>query len=239
MAPVGAVPLSIPRTYAELAPGRARLLLERGAGQEGDVYKLDAELIEVGRTRGAILFPDDPTLAPHHASFLFRHGSLHVRDEGAPGGIHLRLRGLSIPLKPGDQLVVGDQMLRYAGPLPPAAPPPPDGTRRLGAPRPSGQAVVLEEILEGGVTGRVFVRPGPSVTIGRAGCAVNLGDDPYLSQAHAEILVDSTGAARLRDLGSSNGTFVRLAPRAERELRDADVVRMGREVLRVSVVESP
>ena len=239
MAPVGAVPLAIPRTYAELAPGRARLVLERGAGKEGQVYKLDKELIEVGRTHGTILFPDNPTLAPHHASFLFRHGSLHVRDEGALGGIHLRLRGLSVPLKPGDELVVGDQLLRYAGLLPPAAPPPPDGTLRLGAPRPSGRAVVLEEILEGGVTGRVYVRPGPSITIGRAGCAINLGDDPYLSQAHAEVLVDSAGAARLRDLGSSNGTFGRLAPHAERELRDADVVRMGREVLRVSVVDSP
>jgi pSer/pThr/pTyr-binding forkhead associated (FHA) protein len=98
--------------------------------------------------------------------------------------------------------------------------------------------VVLEEVLEGGAVGRVFVRPGPSITIGRTGCAVNLGDDPYLSQAHAEILVDGSGNARLRDLGSSNGTFARLPSASERELRDADVVRMGREVLRVSVVET-
>jgi hypothetical protein len=192
---------------------------------------------EVGRSRGAIRFPDDLSLAPHHASFLFRNGSLHVRDEGAPGGIHLRLRGLSVPLRPGDHLVVGDRLLRYAGPLPPAAPPPPDGTRRLGTPRPGGLAVVLEEVLAGGVIGRVFVRSGPSITIGRAGCAVNLGDDPYLSQAHAEILVDGVGGARLKDLGSSNGTFVRLPSRSERELRDADVVRLGLEVLRVAVVE--
>jgi hypothetical protein len=238
MAPVGAMPESVPTTYAQLAPGRARLVLERGAGREGDVFKLDAAVIEVGRSRGTIVFPDDPTLAPLHASFLFRNGSLHVRDEGAPGGIHLRLRGLSIPLRPGDHLIVGDRLLRFAGPLAPAAPPPPDGTRRLGAPRPTGAAVVLEELLEGGVTGRVFVRPGPSITIGRAGCSVNLGDDPYLSQAHAEILVDPAGGARLRDLGSSNGTFARVPPRTERELRDADVVRMGREVLRVQVVET-
>ncbi len=238
MAPVGAMPGSVPRTYAELAPGRARLVLERGAGKEGAVYKLEAALTEVGRSRGAILFPDDATLAPHHASFLFRNGSLHVRDEGAAGGIHLRLRGLSIPLHPGDHLVVGDRLLRYAGPLPPAPAPPPDGTRRLGAPRPGGSAVVLEEVLEGGAAGRVFVRSGPSITIGRAGCAVNLGDDPYLSQAHAEILVDGSGGARLRDLGSSNGTFARLPPKSERELRDADVVRMGREVLRVAVAET-
>ncbi|HET6411390.1 MAG TPA: FHA domain-containing protein [Anaeromyxobacter sp.] len=239
MAPVGEKPRAVPETYVELAPGRAKLILERGAGREGESYKLDAPVTEVGRTRGAILFPDDPTLSAHHASFLFRNGSLHVRDEGAPGGIHLRLRGLSIPLKPGDHLVVGDRLLRYAGPLPPAAPPPPppEGTRLLGAPRPAGSAVVLEEVLEGGATGRVFVRPGPSVTIGRAGCAVNLGEDPYLSQAHAELLVDASGGVRVRDLGSSNGTFARLPPRSERELRDADVVRMGREVLRVSVID--
>jgi predicted amidophosphoribosyltransferase len=237
MAPVGAKPASVPRTYVELAPGRARLVLERGAGKEGEVYRLEAAVTEVGRTRGAILFPEDLTLAPHHASFVFRNGSLHVRDEGAAGGIHLRLRGLSIPLRPGDQLVVGDRLLRYAGLLPPPPTAPPDGTRRLGAPRPSGAAAVLEEVLEGGAVGRVFVRPGPSITIGRTGCAVNLGDDPYLSQAHAEILIDTSGNARLRDLGSSNGTFARLPARTERELRDADVVRMGREVLRVAVVE--
>jgi len=237
MAPVGALPDAVPTTYAKLAPGRARLVLERGAGKEGSVFRLDAEVTEVGRSRGAIVFPDDPTLAEHHASFVFRDGSLHLRDEGAPGGIHLRLRGLSIPLKPGDHLVAGDHLLRYAGPLPPAATPPPDGTRRLGAPRPGGPAIVLEELLEGGVTGRVFVRPGPSVTVGRAGCAVNLGEDPYLSQAHAELVMDGIGSVRLRDLGSSNGTFVRLPARTERELRDADVVRMGREVLRVAVMD--
>jgi hypothetical protein len=139
-----------------------------------------------------------------------------------------------VPLRPGDAFSVGDRLLRYVGPLAPAAPPAPDGTRRLGSPRPSGGSVVLEERLMGGVTGRVWIRSGPSITLGRAGCAVNLGDDPFLSQAHAEVLVDGDGSARLRDLGSANGTFVRLPPRAERELRDGDLVRLGRQVLRVS-----
>ncbi len=221
----------------DLVPGKARLVLERGAGREGEVYGLDSPVTEVGRTRGAIVFPDDPTLAPHHASFLFQDGVLRLRDEGAQGGIHLRLRGLSIPLRPGDHLVVGDRLLRYAGPLTPPAGPPPDGTHRLGAPRPAGPTVVLEEILEGGAVGRAFARPGPSITIGRTGCAVNLGDDPHLSQAHAELVIDSSGNARLRDLGSANGTYSRLPARGEIELRDADVVRIGREVLRVSLAE--
>ncbi len=223
------------QVFGALAPGRAKLVLERGEGFEGATFRLNAESVEAGRSKGAVLFPDDPCLAPHHATFFYRGGALHVRDEGATGGVYLRLRGLSVPLKAGDMFVVGDRLLRFAGILPPAPPPPPDGTIRLGAPRPAGPAAVIEEWLEGAVAGPVFVRAGPSITIGRTGCAVNLGDDTFLSQAHAELLLEADGGVRLRDLGSSNGTFVKVPPHAERELRDGDCVRMGREVLRVTV----
>jgi pSer/pThr/pTyr-binding forkhead associated (FHA) protein len=226
---------SATQAFGPMAPGRAKLVLERGAGFEGATFRLNAESVEAGREKGAVLFPDDECLAPHHATFFYRGGALHVRDEGAAGGVFLRLRGLSVPLKAGDLFVVGDRLLRYAGPLPSAPPPPPDGTIRLGAPRPAGPAAVVEEWMEGGVAGPVFVRAGPSITIGRAGCAVNLGDDTFLSQAHAELLLEPDGTVRLRDLGSSNGTFVKIPPHAERELRDGDCVRMGREVLRVAV----
>lgn len=223
------------QVFGALAPGRAKLILERGAGFEGATFRLNAESVEAGRAKGAVVFPDDPCLAAHHATFFYRGGALHVRDEGAPGGVFLRLRGLSVPLKAGDNFVVGDRLLRFAGLLPPAPPSPPDGTIRLGAPRPSGPAAVIEEWLEGAVPGPVYVRAGPSITIGRTGCAVNLGDDTFLSQAHAELLIEADGNVRLRDLGSSNGTFVKIPPHAERELRDGDCVRLGREVLRVAV----
>jgi pSer/pThr/pTyr-binding forkhead associated (FHA) protein len=225
------------QAFGALAPGRAKLVLEGGDAFEGATFRLNAESVEAGRARGAILFPDDRCLAAHHATFFYRGGALHVRDEGAPGGLYLRLRGLSVPLRAGDHFAVGERLLRFAGQLPSPPAPPPDGTRRLGSPRPQPPALVIEEWLEGGVGGRVFVRPGPAVTIGRAGCAVNLGDDPHLSQAHAEIVVEQDGSARLRDLGSSNGTYVRIPPHAERELRDGDFVRMGHEVLRVAVAE--
>lgn len=234
-----ATPVPAPKTptqtFGALAPGLAKLVLERGESTEGKAFPLAAETVEVGRSQGAVVFPDDPCLARLHATFFYRNGALHVRDEGAPGGIFVRLRGLSVGIRPGDHFVVGDRLLRYAGPLPVAPPNPPDGTRRLGAPRPAGSAVVIEEWLEGGAAGRVYVRGGPAVTIGRAGCAVNLGDDSFLSQAHAEVLVEPDGNARLRDLSSSNGTYVRVPPLAERELHDGDFVRLGREVLRVEV----
>jgi pSer/pThr/pTyr-binding forkhead associated (FHA) protein len=225
------------QVFGALAPGRAKLVLEGGDAFDGATFRLNSESVDAGRSKGAILFPNDPCLAPHHATFFYRGGALHVRDAGAPGGVYLRLRGLSVPLRAGDHFVVGERLLRYAGQLP--APPagPPDGTRRLGAPRPAPPALVIEEWLEGGAGGRVFVRSGPSVSIGRGGCAVSLGDDPHLSQAHAEIVVDPEGTARLRDLGSSNGTYVKVPPHAERELRDGDFLRLGQEVLRVAVGE--
>jgi pSer/pThr/pTyr-binding forkhead associated (FHA) protein/ribosomal protein L32 len=222
------------KPFGALAPGRARLVLEAGEGAAGSTFPLDAERVAAGRGDGPVRFPGDACLAPHHATFFFRAGGLHVRDEGAPGGVYLRLRGISVPLRPGDHFAIGERLLRYAGPLPPAPTPPPDGTRRLGAPRPDAPAVVVEEWLEGGTGGRVFVRGGPSVTIGRAGCTVSLGDDPHVSQAHAEIVVDANGDARLKDLGSSNGTYVKLPAHAERELHDGDCVRLGHQVLRVA-----
>ena len=234
-APAGTAAGGAAPAAGALDPGRAELVLERGEGREGATFRLAGPEVGAGRSRGAVLFPDDPCLAPLQATFFYREGALHVRDEGAPGGVLLRLRGLSVPLRPGDVLSVGDRLLRFAGPLPAAPPPPPDGTRRLGSPRPQGTAVLLEEWLEGGVGSRVYLRPAPSVTIGRAGCSINLGDDPYLSQAHAEIVVDADGSAKLRDLGSSNGTFLRLPARAERLLHDGDALRLGRELLRVSI----
>ena len=226
-------PVDAPGSAAGCGPPPFHLVLERGDGREGSSLSLTGEDV-IGGPSATLPFPDDPWLAPMHATFRFRGGRLLVVDEGSPGGTFLRLRGLSVPLRPGDCFAVGDRLLRFGGVLPVASPPSPDGTRRIGSPRPAGPAVLLEERLAGGITGRVWLRPGPSVTLGRAGCAVNLGDDPFLSQAHAEVLLDADGSARLRDLGSANGTFVRLPPRAERELRDGDLVRVGRQVLRVA-----
>jgi pSer/pThr/pTyr-binding forkhead associated (FHA) protein len=233
--PLPPAPARRPAATGPLLPGRATLILERGEGADGVRFQLGLEQVSAGRSQGAVLFPDDPCLAPLQATFFYRDGALHLRDEGAPGGTYLRLRGTSVPLRPGDLFAIGDRLLRFAGQLPASPPGPPDGTRRLGAPRPPTPTIVVEELLEGGATGRVFVRGGGSVTIGRSGCSINLGDDPYLSQAHAELVVDSSGAAKLKDLGSSNGTFVKVPARAERELHDGDWLRLGREVLRVEV----
>jgi hypothetical protein len=217
------------------AEAAARLVIERGEAAPGTAFPLVDEELQAGRSQALLAFPDDPCLAPLHATFVLRDGAVFVRDEGAAGGVYVRFRGASLPLRPGTLFAVGDRLLRFAGMVPPPPAAAPDGTRRLGAPRPDRPAVLIEEWLEGGMSGRAWLRAGPSVTIGRSGCAVDLGDDRFLSQAHAEIALDATGAAELRDLGAADGTFVRMPPGSERELRDGDAVRVGREVLRLEV----
>src|SRR5690349_21736520 len=160
---------AVPASATSLA---ARLVLERGTAAPGAVFALGTDEVLAGRVAGAgaIAFPDDGCLGPVHATFVARGGAVRVRDEGAAGGVYVRLRD-AVALRPDALFAVGDRLLRYGGALPPPAPPG-GPTRRLGAPRPDRPTVVLEEWLEGGLGGRTWLRGGPSVTIGRAGCAV-------------------------------------------------------------------
>jgi len=59
-------------------------------------------------------------------------------------------------------------------------------------------------------------------------------NDPFMSRRHASVDRDpTTGAFSVRDLGSSNGTFV--AIREERELASGDHLRVGQHLFRLDV----
>ncbi len=69
--------------------------------------------------------------------------------------------------------------------------------------------------------------------IGRAEGNIVLSDDPYLSPRHARILARAGGLV-LIDLGSVNGTFVRL--RGPQTLSHGDLLLLGQQVLRFEAV---
>ncbi len=74
-----------------------------------------------------------------------------------------------------------------------------------------------------------------TVTIGRLpGCTVVI-EDPKVSRQHAEIrLVD--GEVYLRDMGSTNGTYVNDAiVKGEQKLNDGDLIQIGRTKITYSV----
>ena len=217
------------------APGRAKLILIKGDGDDGVSYMLSGTDHLAGRSEGAILFPEDPLLSPRHANFVYRDGKLHVRDEGSANGVFLRILK-PVTLEPGSLFLVGEQLLRVEAvpaelqPVPEA-----DGTYFYGSPkRPS--KLQLVQMLAGGAEGMVHRAREDLLTIGREGNDVNFPDDPFISGRHASVRFVETregGRFQLADLGSKNGTFVRV--QEESPLYHGDYVFIGQQLLRVEI----
>lgn len=91
-------------------------------------------------------------------------------------------------------------------------------------------------VLQGPATGQIFPISKPKVTLGRSGCEVNL-DDAEASRQHAaiEILGDH---AILRDLGSTNGTFVESQRVEQHVLTSQAEFRIGSHVLMFIVTDA-
>jgi predicted Zn finger-like uncharacterized protein len=90
-------------------------------------------------------------------------------------------------------------------------------------------------VLQGAATGQIFPVSKPRVVLGRAGADINL-DDAEASRQHAavEILGDH---AIVRDLGSTNGTFVDLQRIQQHVLTNQGEFRIGSHVLMFIVTD--
>ncbi len=210
-------------------PGRAKLILIRGEGVEGLVYQLSAEQHVLGRN-GQISFPDDPFVSPRHANIFYRGGKLVVRDEGSMNGVYWRVHG-SVEVSPGESFLAGEQLFRIDGSPRPNDGPAPDGTYFYTSPKHQTQ-FKLSQVLEGGTFGMAVCARGNVLQIGREGCDLNFASDLYMSAAHCK-LEEAGGKLTLTDLGSRNGTYLRL--KQERELTNGDYLFIGRKLLRVEI----
>jgi len=91
----------------------------------------------------------------------------------------------------------------------------------------------LIQRLRGGDVGIIYRARGDTITLGREGNDVNFPDDPYISGHHAEISIGPDGRFTLNDLGSKNGTFIRISD--ESLLNHGDYVFVGQQLLRVEI----
>lgn len=82
----------------------------------------------------------------------------------------------------------------------------------------------------------VQVPMGTPRTFGRSPQSDVALTDVYLSDVHFAIYCEAQGA-RVRDLGSHNGTFVNDDPVQDRELRNGDRVTAGQTMFRVDLVD--
>ena len=90
-------------------------------------------------------------------------------------------------------------------------------------------------VIQGAATGQIFPISKTRTVIGRSGADINL-DDPESSRQHAalEIVGD---LAILRDLGSTNGTWIELERIEQHQLGNQQEFRIGSHVLMFIVTE--
>ena len=123
----------------------------------------------------------------------------------ARGGADRGLTFLSLPtVQLGSDVAVAARTIEVEARLRDAAPPVESTAERSGA-TPGGGAADSGWSIE--IAGRKVALPYGTLRLGRApDCEVVL-PSPHVSRYHAELVVDAAGA-RIRDLGSTNGTQV-------------------------------
>lgn len=211
---------------------RALLVAILKDGSDGRVYPIHDEQTDIGRSEGHLVLADDPYLSARHARVLARADQITLRDLESVNGIYVRLRE-PVDLHDGDMILLGQQVLRFEIlseselPLGPATH---RGVLVFGTPEVPRIARLVQYTTEG--VGRdVHYLYRDETVIGREQGDIVCTDDPFMSRRHAAITVDrSQRRFVLRDLGSSNGTAIRV--RGERALRPGDQFRIGRHLFR-------
>ena len=199
----------------------------RADGGPEAVMPMTGDLFSCGK-KGDLALPDDPFVADAQARFFFSGGKLAVEDIGGGNGVFCRLRQ-DRELKLGGELRIGRQRLLLE-PIPKAAPAA-DGALAWGSPD-RGARFRLVQLLEGGLKGAGFLLREGDNHLGREVGDITFPADGFISGKHAVIHV-SQERLLLRDLGSSNGTFLRLA--APSYVAGGDQFLIGRQLLRVEI----
>jgi pSer/pThr/pTyr-binding forkhead associated (FHA) protein len=214
------------RPVAEPKP-RGRLTLIRPDGSEGGMHDMTEGENKIGRSHGAI-FENDGYLSPLHAEVVVNAAGGVVRDLGSLNGVFVKMVGEE-EIQPGDIFRIGQELMRFD---PVAAPAPlEDGTEIMGSPNP-GYWGRVSVIIGKEIDGSAYPLFGDAVTIGRERGDINFPDDGYVSGVHAR-LSSREGKFYLADLGSSNGTFVKI--RGETSVKDGSFVLFGQQLFRVNL----
>jgi hypothetical protein len=231
----GSAPMQMPQPPPGTGPGipgimggRARLsmTLIRPDGSEGGTHDLRPGENKLGRSFGT-LFENDGYLSPMHAQLDIRGQNAMVRDMDSLNGVFVKMTQEE-ELVSGQIIRIGQELLRFeliAAPEPTA-----DGTELMGSPNP-GYWGKLTVIIGRDITGAAFPLLGDSVTLGRERGDINFPDDGYVSGLHARITLRD-GRVFLNDLGSSNGTFIKV--NGERAVGHESFVLLGQQLFRLN-----
>ncbi|HSK01746.1 MAG TPA: FHA domain-containing protein [Kofleriaceae bacterium] len=218
-----------PRTSAA---GWGTAILVNRDGSDGQRFSLTSEDTIVGRAGADIAFDEDRFLARQHARIeRASDGSVRIHPIDTTNGVFKKTEG-SVELADGMVILVGREVLRFERVSPEERTVHPlvrHGVALFGSPPRDPWARLVQLIPSGGCRDiRHLV--GEEVVLGREEGDIVFRDDAFMSRRHAAITWDGRRAL-LTDLGSSNGTFVRIS--GPTTIKHGDHVRMGDQLLRI------
>jgi hypothetical protein len=225
---VASVPVK-PAFSSPPSAGETRLTALRADGSEAGSFTLPpGPVATVGRDTGSI-FAGDSYLSPRHATFTRKNDRLIVADSASLNGVYLKIRpNTPWTLRFGDVFRIGQEILRLErleGPGMSA-----DGVQRFGSPV-DGYVGRLALVIGRDTTGNAFPIPKTGFHLGRERGDVLFPEDGYVSGLHCRLSVGADGSISLTDLGSSNGSFVRL--KEEHAVIPGDILLMGQQLFRL------
>ena len=209
----------------------AKLVVIRPDGTEGATIELREGSLTIGRESEQDVLANDPFLSPKHASVTSKGGAFSILDLDSLNGIFYRIRG-EHELQHGDYIRLGQELLQFhrveeIEPLPAANDE--SNTLRSGSPD-TGYWGRLSLVGGPDLVSRSFAFSEDEVNIGREIGDIVFRDDGFVSGRHAR-LYKADNRVVLKDLGSSNGTYVRI--RGERALQEGDLILMGQQLFRL------
>jgi len=214
----------------------AELVVIAQDGSPGRRFPLLGSEVVVGSDeRAGVQLRKDPYVSPEHARISYRSGSFFIDDAGSTNGVFVRIGG-SIPMRSDDLLLLGLGVLKFEAIPEGERNPSPvvrAGVRVFGTP-PSPRYARLTVMTVEDRARDVYYLSRAETVLGRELGDIVFTDDPFMSRRHAALRRDpNTNQFTLRDLGSSNGTFV--AIRGSHALSNGDHVRIGQHLFRLDV----
>jgi len=199
----------------------------RADGGPEAVVPLRGDVLLAGK-QGDLALPDDPFVADTQVRFFFSGTRLAIEDVGGGNGVFTRLR-TEREVATGGELRMGRQRL-VLEPIPALAPAA-DGATAWGSPD-MGYRFRLVALVEGGMRAGAFPLKDGDNLLGRELGDITFPGDGFISGRHANLHV-AVDRLLVKDLGSSNGTFLRLT--APAFVDNGDQFLIGRQLVRVEL----
>ena len=170
----------------------------------------------IGRSDNNQLIIEDPSVSDRHAIILNQGEKFLFKDSGSQYGTFVNGDRITQRLIAcGDKLGIGNVELEVVDPLF-------ENSQKKSA----YWSLIADSSWLSGQEFPLKVSSGGSITLGRGAQCDIVFAGTHLSRTHAEVSINTDGSLTLKDLGSSNGTFVNEKRVTEAKIYPGDRIRL-------------